>query len=112
MAGGPRSPVANLPFSTGRYSTDPYGASGSRTQPQFDAGRYSDASYAFTNDYYQDAGAFFTHTVNTLLDIQNTQAEHGRLVEQQQKWNQDHAAAVQELRQDTTTMHDNITTMM
>jgi len=30
----------------------------------------------------------------------------------QQKWNQDHATAVQELRQDTTTMNDNITTMM
>ena len=51
-------------------------------------------------------------TDNTLLDIQNTQAEHGRLLEEQQKWNQDHAAAVEELRQDTTTMNDNITTMM
>ena len=102
----------NPPFHTGRYSTDPYGASGSRPPPQFDAGRYSDASYAFTNDYYQEAGAFFTRTDNTLLDIQNTQAEHGRLLEEQQKWNQDHAAAVEELRQDTTTMNDNITTMM
>jgi len=61
----------------GRYSTDPYGASGFRPLPQFDAGQYSDASYAFTNDYYQEADAFFTHTDNTLLDIQNTQAEHG-----------------------------------
>jgi len=34
------------------------------------------------------------------------QAEHGRLLEEQQKWNQDHATAVQELRQDTTTMND------
>jgi len=81
-------------------------------QTQFDAGRYSDTSYAFTNDYYQEAGAFFTRTDNTLLDIQNTQAEHGRLLEQQQKQNQDHATAVQELRQDTATMNDNITTMM
>ena len=96
----------NPPFHTGKYSTDPYGASGFRPQPQFDAGRYSDASYAFTNDYYQDASAFFTRTDNTLLDIQNTQTEHGRLVEQQQKWNQDHASAVQELRQDTTTIRD------
>jgi len=40
------------------------------------------------------------------------QAEHGLLLEEQQKWNQDHAAAVQELRQDTTTMNVNITTMM
>jgi len=91
---------------------DPYGASGSKPLPQFDAGRFSNASYAFTNDYYQEAGAFFTRTDNTLLDIQNTQAEHGRLLEEQQKWNQDHAAAVEELRQDTTTMNDNIRTMM
>jgi len=61
------------------------------------------------NDYYQEAGAFFTRTDNTLLDIQNMQIENGRLLEQQQKWNQDHAVAVQELRQDTTTMNDNIT---
>jgi len=61
----------------GRYSTDPYGASRPRPQPQFDAGGYSDTSYAFTNDYYQEAGVFFTRTDNTLLDIQNTQAEHG-----------------------------------
>jgi len=64
------------------------------------------------NDYYQEAGAFFTRTDNTLLDIQNMQAEHGRLLEEQQKWNQDHATAVEELRQDTTTMNDNITTIM
>jgi len=63
---------ANPPFSTGRYSTDPYGASGSRPQPKFNAGWYSDASYAFTNDYYQVADAFFTRTDNTLLGIQNT----------------------------------------
>ena len=29
---------ANPPFHLGRYSTDPFGASGSRPQPQFDAG--------------------------------------------------------------------------
>jgi len=70
----------NPPFHTGRYSTDPYGASGSKPPPQFDAGRYSDASYTFTNDYHREAGAFFTRTDNTLLDIQNTQAEHGQLL--------------------------------
>ena len=102
----------NPPFRTGRYSTDPYGASGSRSQPQLDVGRYSDASYAFKSDYYQEADAFFARTNNTLLDIQNVQTKHGRLLELQQKWNQDHATAVQELRQDTTTMNDNITTMM
>jgi len=102
----------NPPFRMGRYSTNPYGASRSRTQPQFDAGQYFNASYAFTNDNYQEAGTFFTRIDNTLLDIQNTQAEHGRHLEQQQKWNQDHTATVQELRQDTTTMSDNITTMM
>jgi len=102
----------NPPFSMGRYSTDPYGASGSRPQPQFDAGRYSDASYAFTNDYYQEAVAFFTRTDNTLLGIQNTQTEHGRLLEEQQKWNQEQAAAVQGLRQDTTSMSDNISAIM
>ena len=58
----------NPPFHTSRYSTDPYGASGSRPPPQFGAGRYSDASYAITNDYYQEAGAFFTRADNTLLN--------------------------------------------
>jgi len=109
---GPDHQWANPPFHTGRYFTDPFGASGSRPQPQFDARRYSDASYVFSGDYYQEAGTFFNCTDNTLLAIQDRQAEHGRLLEQQQKWNQDHATAVQGLRQDTTTMNDNITTMM
>jgi len=66
----------------------------------------------FSGDYYQEAGTFFNRTDNTLLAIQDRQVEHGRLLEQQEMWNQDHAAAVQGLRQDTTTMNDNITTMM
>jgi len=78
---------ANLPFRSGRYSTDPFGASGSRPQPQFDAGHYSDASYVFSGDYYQEVGAFFNRTDNTLLAIQERQTQHGRLLEQQQKWN-------------------------
>jgi len=49
----------------------------------------------------------------TLFSTSRTRKQkHGRLLEQQQKWNQDHATAIQELRQDTTTMNDNITTMM
>ncbi|XP_021311857.1 uncharacterized protein LOC110433673 [Sorghum bicolor] len=76
------------------------------------AGRYSDASYVFSGDYYQEAGAFFNRIDNTLLAIQERQTQHGRLLEQQQKWNQDHAAAGQDIRGDTTTMNDNITTMM
>jgi len=78
---------ANPPFCSGRYSTDSFGALGSRLQPQFDVGRYSDASYVFCGDYYQGAGAFFNRTDNTLLAIQDRQTEHGRLLEQQQKWN-------------------------
>ena len=74
---------ANPPIHSGRYSTDPFGASGSRPQPQSDAGRYSDASYAFTRDYYHETDAFFTRTNNTLLAIQETQTQHGRLLEQQ-----------------------------
>jgi len=66
----------------------------------------------FSGDYYQEAGAFFNRTDNTLLAIQDRQTKHGRLLEQQQKWNQDHAAAVQDLRRDTTMTNDNITTMM
>jgi hypothetical protein len=64
------------------------------------------------NDYYQEVGAFFTRTDNTILGIQNMQAEHGRLLEQQQKWNQDYTTAVQGLRQDTTSMSDNISAIM
>jgi hypothetical protein len=41
----------------------------------------------FSRDYYQEAGAFFNRTDNTLLAIQDRQAEHGQLLEQQQKWN-------------------------
>jgi len=101
----------NPPF-TRRYSTDPYGASGSRPQPQFDTGRYSDASYAFSGDYYQETAAFYTRTDNTLLDIRTTQAEHGRLLEEQQKWNQEQATRVQAIREDTTTLNNNVTTML
>jgi len=77
VAGGPRPPMGEPAFPYGRYSTDPFGASGSRSQPQFDAGRYSDASYVFSSDYYQETGAFFNRTDNTLLAIQDRQAEHG-----------------------------------
>jgi hypothetical protein len=68
---------ANPPFHSGRYSTNPSKASWSRPQPQFDAGRYSDASYVFSGDYYQETSAFFNRTDNTLLAIQDRQAEHG-----------------------------------
>lgn len=102
----------NRPFQAGRYSTDPFGASGSGTQPPFDAGRTSDASYAFTRDYYHEAGAFFARTDNNLLAIRETQARHGQLLEQQQKWNQDHAAAMQEMRQENATISDNVTSLL
>jgi hypothetical protein len=59
----------------------------------------------FSGDYYQEASAFFNRTDNTLLAIQNRQTEQGRLLEQQQKWNQDHAAAVQHHHHDAVLVH-------
>jgi len=64
----------NQQYQPSRYSTDPYGASGSGTQPHFDVGRPFDATHAFMQDYYYETGTFHTHTDNTLLTIQQTQA--------------------------------------
>jgi hypothetical protein len=103
---------ANPPYTAGRFSADPYGASTSRTQPHFDAGRYSDASYVFTGDYYYDTRAFHNRTDNALLNIQNQQAEQMRRWEAQEKWNQEQAAQIQGLREDTATIENNIASMM
>ena len=66
----------------------------------------------FTGDYYHETRAFFNRTDNTLLNIQNAQAEQGRRWEEQQKWNQEQATQMEGLRQDTATMNENISTML
>ena len=95
-----------------RYSADPYGTSSSRDQPHFDAGRHSDASYVFTGDYYHETRAFYNRTDSSLLNIQNSQAEQEQRWEEQHMWNQEQAAQMEGLRQDTATTNDNISAMM
>ena len=94
MAGGPRSPVDKPAFSYGQVLHWSLWSFRIQTFAPIWCRTILRRLLRFHEWLLPRGGAFFTRTDNTLHDIQNTQAEHGWLLEEQQKWNQDHATAV------------------